>query len=323
MRSGNWLGIVAMATALFTGGTAGASLIAYEGFDYSAGNVAGNVNGTTGTTWVNSGAAGAFNQVVAPGLSGPVGLPAAAGNTSSVAGNVGTRSDKLDFNATNTGVTSGTVWYSLLLNVPAGGLDNQGAASLATGSYAFALTSQPNGTQASAPAAAQVVAKIQIRRDESQRDGATYKDTTNTTAPESATLFNIGTANTNVPAATGGQWATQALSTGATQFLLISYTFGADAASDVTNVWINPSAASFDPLLTPDATYTGSGFTSANRTAGVKAIFLRQTGGLPTSTLIDEIRVGTEYTDVINLPEPAGVMTLGALAALTLGRRRA
>ena len=298
---------VAVGLGAWSASPAEATLLLYEGFDYTAGaglenQVNSSVSGGA-QDWDRAGSATtATPTIVAGSLTNPVaGQPAPTGNKVRIGGTVTTRAERLNFPV----VTSGTVYYSLLVNPE--DIDGQFVApgpATAVGTFNFAFNNG-NADAGTNTAPTIIGTRIQIRRDPSQAE------------QQDGTLFNIGTFNSSGSA----DWNPTQFSEGSTLFIVGSYTLNGTFGdgNDVAKLWINPNPATFDPATTtPSSTVTGGDISNT----GVQAIIIRQTGGQPTTLHFDEIRVGTEYTDVVVVPEPTSLATVGLAAAGLLARRR-
>lgn len=108
------------------------------------------------------------------------------------------------------------------------------------------------------------------------------------------TTFNIGlevkTAN-----ATNTTFASDVLQTGTTYLIVVGYTIGdnATASDDTTSLWINPVVGAPQPTATITDTHTGTDMTM------ISGFFLRQDSATETPNLkIDELRIGTTWSDV-------------------------
>jgi hypothetical protein len=284
--------------------SAQASLILYEGFDYTAGQGLENQinNSVVGGAqdWDRAGSSATAAPLITSGsLTNPVPYQASpTGNKITIGGSVTTRAERLNF----PNVSSGTIYYSILIN-PAD-IDGQ-FQNPATAAGVFSFAFNNGNTDAGTNTAPTVIGtRIQIRRDPSEA-----------TLPN-GTKFNIGTLN--VTGTTN--WDPTQYTEGSTLMIVGSYEFvGAlNGSDDIARLWINPDPTTFDPgTTTPNATVTGGDITNT----GIQSIIVRQTGGQPTTMHLDEIRVGTTFRDVM-VPEPASLGLLGVSAMGALSRRR-
>ena len=129
-------GLAAIAVAALST-TASATLNIYEPFNYSAGQLQGNTNASAGTSanglaWLQAGTGNPPPgiNVTAGSLTGPAALPPPVGNQLAIThqtANDGS-TNRLAFGAsTSSSYTSGTVYYSFLLNVSSLANSNTGA----------------------------------------------------------------------------------------------------------------------------------------------------------------------------------------------------
>jgi hypothetical protein len=277
-----------------------ASQIFYEGFDYPTGllNPAGtgsdNFNSTVATPagpdeWNNATTIGATAiSVVSGNLTSPVG--ASTGNKASINNPATAGIERLNFNA----VSSGSVFYSLVLQATTvTGINNT-----TTGAYFAGLSSfgEGGGDLPAPPANGNIGVRLAIRGD----------------AGNSAN-FQVGLSNTVAQAV--GNYASDSFAINTPIFVIAEYRFDA-GGNDTGRLWLNPNPATFDPNVTA-ASVTVS---QADIGGPIGSFFLRQTGGLPNTVEVDEIRVGTAYTDVV--PEPTAVAAFGVLGASMLVRRQ-
>ena len=126
--------------------------------------------------------------------------------------------------------------------------------------------------------------------------------------------FQVGLANRSSGATIA--YAPTLYDLNSTVFIVGSYTFNAGATNDVSNLWINPDASTFNTGSTPTATLTATGGT--DRTI-INQFLLRGAAGSPAG-VFDELRIGTTWASVA-VPEPATAL-LGAFGLLGLLRRR-
>jgi hypothetical protein len=107
------------------------------------------------------------------------------------------------------------------------------------------------------------------------------------------------------------------------------------SGNDTLDLWINPSSAALDAyavsgnLADLGAPNTGMVATVANITFGTNSgIYLRSGNTATTNWTFDELRIGTDFADVVGapIPEPSAAAVLaglGALVAVVSRRRRA
>lgn len=229
----------------------GPQLVAYDPFEYEAGNA---VNGQGG--WVlNSGT----SATVEPDSLGFPGLQSARGNR--IWWGAASMSLRLPL---NTNITSGSVYYSFAMSVEdfGGGFTAPGVmAGFTTG------TTTSFGT------------KVDIRTD-----------------PNGG--FNLGTSK---PGAATLVWSTNQYFIETVLFIVGRYTF-MNPGSDVSELWINPDAATFGAESAPAPTLTTSGGTDLTQ---IDRFFFRAGGATstPAKLITDELRVGFSWASVTPVTE--------------------
>ena len=198
------------------------------------------------------------------------------------------------------GITTGSLYYSLLMKVTAvqvgtGGNGYATGGNLTSGSFMAGLQTI-NSNQA--PVAGSSAAPLLIRSG----DGTQFSST-----------FQLGTART----ATAGdrQWVLTQFNTGDTVFVVLKYNFDS-VNGDSASLFLNPTPGSSEPA----AQLTVTGGTPLTLNTGIKSFFVRNNSVEPDALLIDELRIGTTWEDVTpsSVPEPAtglilGVATLGLI----------
>jgi MYXO-CTERM domain-containing protein len=270
--------LFAAAALMFPAAGASAAPLVYEPFDYAAGPLLGKTNAGTGTTWLRAAAAETTDaiNVVAGNLTPPPELGAPAGNSLAITG-VGNSSggaNRLAFDPSGTPVNSGTLYYSLTLQV-----DSLTGANNTTGGFLVAFNNTGNTATTNNPTTA--AARLQSRID-----------------PTDATKFNLGIFNTNAAAA-ATSW-TGPLDVGA------QYTWNPNAGDDVVSLWVNPTGLGDATPPTPDKSAIGTDV------ANIASILVRQSPA-PQLTL-DEMRVAQSWADVtVPEPGALGLAALGLL----------
>ncbi|WP_396139639.1 T9SS type A sorting domain-containing protein [Flavobacterium sp.] len=170
--------------------------------------------------------------------------------------------DGLDCSTAFTSTTTGTIYYSFIMNVNtmAGVTDVNGGYFATFGSG----TSTFGGT-------------LWTKRVD---DG----------------VYNLGL-EVRTGTAANTTWATDAYTSGQTVFVVVGYTFGdpATASDDTVNLWVNPTINGVQPAATITDTHTGTDLTS------ISNFILRQdsTGETPSMS-VDELRIGTTWAQVTN-----------------------
>ncbi|HZZ43614.1 MAG TPA: PEP-CTERM sorting domain-containing protein [Tepidisphaeraceae bacterium] len=139
------------------------------------------------------------------------------------------------------------------------------------------------------------------------------------TDSQTGTTYHLGVAQQQ---ATGRVFdATDSYSVGDTLFVVVAYNFGATAGTDTSDLYVFDGAAipsSLPSTPTAHGAYTAEINTSVDN---ISSFFLRDNTGAAT-TLIDDVRIGTTWSDVATVPEPASLSLLGLGALGMLSRRR-
>jgi hypothetical protein len=197
------------------------------------------------------------------------GLPASTGNKISFDG---TGSDNY---RAFTAQTSGTVYYSLILNVSALGSLNT------TGTYFTSL----------------------IQTASTSSFGGAIWTRLSTTAGR----YNIGISTRSNSAVS---WLTTDFVPGTSYFVVGAYEIITGTANDVAKIWVNPALGGSEP--SPDATAVPGTDLGA---AGIERVLLRQDAATTTPFIdYDELRVGTTWAQVTP-SAAVPTITLSALAA--------
>ncbi len=221
----------------------------YEGFDYTAGQALTVQAGYS----VNS--SSTDDILIASGNLSITGLEASTGNKISFAGG-GT-----DLGKAFTTQTSGTVFYSFIMNVTDLGALN------AVGGY-FAGFAQNTTTFG-----ATIWTGL---------DGSGYKIGIN---PRTSTSTNM-------------VWVSGTQTLDNSVFVVVSYEFVVGASNDIVNIWVNPSSSDFGSSTFPSASATVTNLTGTDLTSAVQ-FFIRQDSDTETPAMeMDELRVGTSWADV-------------------------
>jgi len=170
--------------------------------------------------------------------------------------------DGLDCSTAFTSTTTGTIYYSFIMNVNtmAGVTDANGGyfATFGSGSSTFGGT-------------------LWTKRVD---DG----------------VYNLGL-EVRTGTAANTTWTTDAYTAGQTVFVVVGYTFGdpATASDDTVNLWVNPTINGAQPAATITDTHTGTDLTS------ISNFILRQDSTTETPSMsVDELRIGTTWAQVTN-----------------------
>ena len=295
------LSVVLLATCV---SSASGALLFYDSFDYDtsastslgvAGAANWTKNGTTADPTVQN-----IGGLTYPGL-------LVSSDTKSLQYD-GTAPAATDGHAVSTGITTGTVYYSLLMKVTQVqvGTGNGFAtgANLTGGSFMAGLMTS---AATAAPAVGTTAAPLLIRSG----DGTQF-----------STTYQLGTAKTATAA--DRQWyTTQAFSTGAnaeTVFVVLKYMFDA-VNGDSASLFINPTPGTAEPAA--QLTVSAGTNLTLGTPPGIKSFFVRNNSVEPDALLIDELRVGETWEDVTPpIPEPTtGALALIGVCLIVLGRR--
>jgi hypothetical protein len=152
--------------------------------------------------------------------------PAYAGLNPSTTGYAIFGGEGLDCSTSFTSTTTGTVYYSFILNV-----NTMAGVTAAAGGYFATLGSSSTNFGAT----------LWTKRVD---DG----------------VYNLGIETRSNTA--GTTFDTTDLVTGATYFVVVGYTFGASASDDTVSLWINPTINGAQPAATITDTHTGTDLTS-------------------------------------------------------------
>lgn len=168
----------------------------------------------------------------------------------------------IDCASSFTSVTTGNIYYSLLLNI-----SSMTGVTSVDGGYITALGSSTSNL------------------------GATLW-----TKRIDDTSFNLGI---EVRTATGTSttFDTTTYQTGQTYFVVVGYTFNPAASDDSVALWINPTVNAAQPVATITDPQTAAG----NDLTSISTFLLRQDSTTETPALqIDELRIGTTWGEVTN-----------------------
>lgn len=96
-------------------------------------------------------------------------------------------------------------------------------------------------------------------------------------------------------------------------YLLVFRLTRNDAGNDAAALWVNPVSEASAPLSTASAAYLGAGATHLQS-------FQLNSSSPASSSVFDNVRMGTDFVDVV--PEPTGVCALATLGLIGVARRR-
>jgi len=279
----------------FSSASSRATFIWHDAFDYAPGSA---ISSAGSPSWYQY--ATVTDPAVAAGSLSYPGLPAGLGANSVLFTGTGNPYTGIAMRGLDAVYTSGTLYYSLTLQVT--GIttaDWGGSANWLTGSFMLGFNQEASG----ALAQGDVAAPLLIRTG----------DPNNTSgSADSYQGFQLGTGVT-AASATRAFDATHTYAPGTTLFLVLSYTFVAGADNDVARLYVNPTPGSVESASTPVVTVTGVADVINNQ---IQAIFLRNNSVEPAGALIDDVRIGTTWTDVTP-PGQADSPSLRILPAAT------
>jgi hypothetical protein len=126
--------------------------------------------------------------------------------------------------------------------------------------------------------------------------------------------FNIGLSKAS---STGSdfQWGSQVFTTSDTIFIAGAYDFGTLSVNsdDSSRLWINPNSSDFAAGSAPAATLTASTGADVITSGSLQSFLLYERGNtlFPNQMTLDELRIGTSWSDVTPIPEPATAALFG------------
>lgn len=185
-------------------------------------------------------------------------LPAYPGLNPSTTGYAIFAADGIDCSTSFTAQTTGTVFYSFIMNV-----NTMASVTDANGGYFATLGTSSN----------------------------TYGATLWAKRVDDGT-FNLGTEVRTANAA-NTTYDTTPLTTGTTYFVVVAYTFGAAASDDTVSIWINPTIGGAQPAATITDTHTGTDLVSISN-----FILRQDSTTETPSMSVDELRIGTTWAQV-------------------------
>lgn len=284
-----------------------ASLLFYDSFNYGP---SGTSLGTAGSpTWAKNGPSADPTVQDVGGLTFPSLLVSSDTFSLQYDGSGVGAPAATDGTTISAGITTGSLYYSLLLKVTAvqtaGGNGFATAANLTSGSFMAGLQTVAN---TAAPTVGSSAAPLLIRSGDGTQFSSTYQLGTSKTATAADRQFYTG----------------QAFTTGAgaeTVFVVLKYTFDS-VNGDSASLFINPTPGSAEP----GAQLTVTAGTALNlNTTGIRSFFVRNNSVEPDTLLIDELRIGDSWADVTPaVPEPGttALAILGGFGILALRKFR-
>lgn len=221
----------------------------YEPFAYAEASNLGDAQ-----QWTNNNTGD--NIIVAGGTL----TPAYPGLNPSTTGYAIFGADGIDCSTAFTPTTTGTVYYSFIMNV-----NSMAGVTDANGGYFATLGSS----------------------------ATTFGGTIWTKRVDDG-MYNLGI-EVRTATATGTTWTSNAYAAGTTYFVVVGYTFGdpSTASDDSVSLWVNPTIGAAQPAATITDTHTGTDLTSLSN------FVLRQDSTTETPSMsVDELRIGTTWAQV-------------------------
>jgi hypothetical protein len=83
---------------------------------------------------------------------------------------------------------------------------------------------------------------------------------------------------------------------GQTQLVVVAYTFVSGAANDIMSLWINPNSSTFGAGSAPAADFIQI---ASSEAGSLNNIHIKNSSTLPANTMLDEMRVGTNWASVV------------------------
>jgi hypothetical protein len=281
-----------------------AALIFYDSFNYSASGAPQLSSAGTPAWALYAGIAGVDPRMNAGSLSYP-GLDTASGDNSAIFNGTGaTGLSTHNLGAIYNIGNSTTLYYSLTFQVTSiSTADWGGSGNFLTGSFMMGFNQKTSGSFANGDSAAPLL----IRTGDPNNTSGTANDFQG---------FQLGTGVTQTSPGSRVFDGAHVYAPGTTLFLVLSYTFGAGANDDVSRLYVNPVPGSLESANTPVVTATGVADVNNSQ---IQSFYFRNNSVEPTSTVVDDLRIGTSWEDVTPLlvPEPS-VGLLSAIGFLSL-----
>jgi hypothetical protein len=144
--------------------------------------------------------------------------------------------------------------------------------------------------------------------------------------------FELGVGKSQASHYLAAVWDTGTYMTGDTIFVVGKYETVAGAGNDDIRIWINPSSSTFQGAEPGGAIIgnTATGNDLANNSATnfhtLQSFMLRQSGNTDNlqipNVIYDELRIGTTWASVTEIPEPSSLALILTLGAVLYGVRR-
>ena len=260
------------------------------GTSYTVGaNLIGQKN-ALGQTWYQAGPTATGTMTISKIVAGNLsygGLAASQGNSVNFGG-LG-ESARLNLNSDGSSITSGTLYYSFILQISSVSAANTGASGM--------LWTGFNNTAGSQTTTPSVIA----------------------TQVETKTVgsgFQVGLSKASTVAANIA-WDPTTRNVGDTMFIVGSYTFNPGTGIDVAQLWLNPSSSTLGLASAPTPTLTSSAGGNISGNA-IATFVLENRSALEPFGTMDEVRVGTSWADVTPVPEPVPEPSTVVLAGFGL-----
>jgi hypothetical protein len=309
---------------------ASANLVYYDSFSYDATGNPTLVAATTSNSNYVFATGTNGHKVNSPGLTYP-NLENAGNDVlgNNIAGNGTITRHMLNDPAINPnalpsgGLTSGTIYYSLLFRVTATNNTAAGTAgdgfvtssvNATAGSFIFGFETATAST-AGATVAGSSALPIDIRTGDGTSTSTTFQLGTGINA------VSTGVSSTNARIwQSGAQDGAHGENVGQTYFIVGKYTINAGAANNQAQLWLDPTLFSAETDNTPLIDFTNSGAFNIADIDTIGAFYFRHNNVAPDLVEFDEVRIGTDWESV--MPEPASTGLAIACGGLLLGRRR-
>jgi hypothetical protein len=315
MQHGNRFKTLALSTvaALALAPYASGELLYYDSFSGGSASVGSNLSTADSANWTHSGGSveplvNDSGSLTYPGLPAQTDIYNAKYDGSSPTGN-----SSHEFSSD--GITDGTLYFSMLMKVPLVDANNTSApggrgfstgGNLTNGSFMAGFDTVSPGT---APGTNTTAAALCIRSGDGTQFSSTYQLGVGFTTNNPRTWYT--TSNGPATNFTTGENAETVL-------VVVKLTLDSTTpTNDMAQLFINPTLSEAEPTAQATSPFNASFVANT----GVRSFFLRNNSVEPDSMLVDELRIGTTWSDLTAVPEPAS-MSLLVLGGLALGARR-